>query len=104
RRGLLPDGRGAQAEVLEEVDEVPQERPTDSAGVAHPPRERELTHPAQVAKVRLDGVGAMPRLQGEEVAKPFEPELAIDLLADGGNGHGRSAPRTRRRSSATSAG
>ena len=80
----------AQAEVLEQVDEVAQEGSGDLTWIAYAPGKRELRQPLQVAEVGDDGVLAVTRLEREEVAEALQPEIARGALAHVGDRH---APR-----------
>src|SRR6185437_10982572 len=99
-----PDGGRAEAEVLEQIDEITQQSAGHLAGIAHPFRRRELRQAVEIAEVRLDGVRAVTRLEREKVAETLEPEVLRGPLAGLGDRHGLRWARSRRDTSARSPG
>src|SRR5262245_18074986 len=104
--GDLPaDSRGAQAEVLEQEDEIAEQRPGNLRRLRCALGGGEFRQPAYVTSIRLDCVRAVSRLECEVVAERLYLEDPVDAFEHRGHRAGCSAPaRDRRRTSATSAG
>src|SRR5437867_2484670 len=74
---LAADGRRGEAEVLERVDELAQQRARHVLRAARPVRRGVAGEPSDVAEVVRDRVGAVARFQGQEVAELLDTERPL---------------------------
>ena len=83
-----PDRRGAEPQVLEQVDEIAEVGAGDRGRLPRPARQRELAHPPEIPQVGVHRVRAVPGLEAEIVAEALEPEGAIHRVASLGDHRG----------------
>src|SRR5947208_2025330 len=74
---LAADGRRGEAEVLERVDELAQQRARHVLRAARRVRRGVAGEPSDVAEVVRDRVGAVARFQGQEVAELLDTERRL---------------------------
>ena len=63
---------GFRAEVLEQEDELAQQRGREPARIGDPLASRKGDESGEIALVRLDGIGRVPRLEGKMIAERGE--------------------------------